>query len=241
MIMGNAILFGCIAVLVPCLDQLTKYLVRTFMEVGDTLPVIRNFFHITYSLNDGMAFGSMGGEARWVFMIFTPVALGAVLFYLYHYRKTIDKLSVLSLSMIFAGGASNMIDRIFFIHLDPTSTGYFDGRVVDFLDFRGIWNAIFNVADAFVVVGVFLFLFAFIRDELKRKKQPAKEETVLESGKSGVESTNGAESPNGAEGNEEADIPQDAENSVESNSEKACEAENAPKSDFLHQSESEKQ
>ncbi|MBQ8236086.1 MAG: hypothetical protein IJZ37_05320, partial [Clostridia bacterium] len=37
-------------------------------------------------------------------------------------------------------------------------------------DFCGIWNAVFNVADSFVVVGVFLFLFAFIRNDLKEAK-----------------------------------------------------------------------
>ena len=65
----------------------------------------------------------------------------------------------------------NMVDRIFFINLDPASTGLFDGRVVDMLDFCGIWNAVFNVADSFVVVGVFLFLFAFIRNDLKMAKE----------------------------------------------------------------------
>ena len=62
------------------------------------------------------------------------------------------------------------MDRIFFIHLDPTSSGLFDGRVVDMLDFCGIWNAVFNVADSFVVVGVFLFLFAFIMNDIKEAK-----------------------------------------------------------------------
>ena len=63
-----------------------------------------------------------------------------------------------------------MVDRIFFIHLDPESSGYFDGRVVDMLDFRGIWNAVFNVADSFVVVGVFLFLFAFLFNDIKETR-----------------------------------------------------------------------
>ena len=119
-----------VAALVPVLDQLTKYFVRTFLQVGESVSVWGNFFRIHYILNDGMAFGSFGG-ARWVFMIFTPIALAAIVYYLVRYRKNLSALSAVSLSMVFGGGFSNMIDRIFFIHLDPTSKGLFDGRVVD--------------------------------------------------------------------------------------------------------------
>ena len=167
---NKAVLCGCIGVLIPLLDHLTKFLVRTFMEVGDSIPVIKGFFHLTNVLNDGMAFGMAGEDKRWIFMLMTPVALIGVIVYLALFFKKLDTLSCVSLVMILMGGASNMVDRIFFIHLDPTSSGLFDGRVVDMLDFCGIWNAVFNVADSFVVVGVFLFLFAFIMNDIKQAK-----------------------------------------------------------------------
>ncbi len=167
---NKAVLCGCIGVLIPLLDHLTKFLVRTFMEVGDSIPVIKGFFHLTYVLNDGMAFGMAGEDKRWIFMLMTPVALIGVIVYLVLFFKKLDTLSCVSLVMILMGGASNMVDRIFFIHLDPTSNGLFDGRVVDMLDFCGIWNAVFNVADSFVVVGVFAFLFAFIYNDIKEAK-----------------------------------------------------------------------
>ena len=167
---NKAVLCGCIGVLIPLLDHLTRFLVRTFMVVGDSIPVIKGFFHLTYVLNDGMAFGMAGEDKRWIFMLMTPVALIGVIVYLALFFKKLDTLSCVSLVMILMGGASNMVDRIFFIHLDPTSSGLFDGRVVDMLDFCGIWNAVFNVADSFVVVGVFLFLFAFIMNDIKQAK-----------------------------------------------------------------------
>ena len=173
----------CLGVLIPLLDHLTKYLVRTFMEVGDSIPVIEDFFHLTYILNDGMAFGMAGGNMRWLFMLMTPVALIAVTVYLVLYFKKLDIFSCLSLVMILMGGASNMVDRIFFIHLDPASTGLFDGRVVDMLDFRGIWNAVFNVADSFVVVGVFLFLISFILNDIKEAKIKKKEALLANTSK----------------------------------------------------------
>ena len=177
---NKAVLCGCLAVLIPLLDHLTKFLVRTFMEVGDSIPVIENFFHLTYVLNDGMAFGMAGGAWRWLFMLTTPAALVAVAAYLFLYFKKLDLFSCLALVMIFMGGASNMVDRVFFIHLDPESTGLFDGRVVDMLDFCGIWNAVFNVADSFVCVGVFLFLVAFVVNDLK--EAAAKKKAIASGG-----------------------------------------------------------
>jgi signal peptidase II len=170
----KAVFCACLAVLIPLLDHLTKFLVRTFMEVGDSIPVIEDFFHLTYVLNDGMAFGMAGGGGRWFFMLLTPIALVAVAAYLVLYFKKLDLVSCLSLVMIFMGGASNMVDRVFFIHLDPESTGLFDGRVVDMIDFCGIWNAVFNVADSFVCVGVFLFLLAFVVNDLKEARNKKK-------------------------------------------------------------------
>ncbi len=169
-VINKVVLCCCLGVLIPLIDHLTKFLVRTFMDVGDSIPIIKNFFHLTYVLNDGMAFGMAGDNMRWVFMLLTPVSLIAITAYLVYYFKKLDTLSCASLVMILMGGASNMVDRIFFINLDPASTGLFDGRVVDMLDFCGIWNAVFNVADSFVVVGVFLFLFAFIMNDLKEAK-----------------------------------------------------------------------
>ena len=92
-----------VAALVPVLDQLTKYFVRTFLQVGESVSVWGDFFRIHYILNDGMAFGSFGG-ARWVFMIFTPIALAAIVYYLVRYRKNLSALSAVSLSMVFGGG-----------------------------------------------------------------------------------------------------------------------------------------
>ena len=44
------------------------------------------------------------------------------------------------------------------------------GEVIDFIDFRGIWGAVFNVADAFVCVGAGLLIFAAVMDIIKEEK-----------------------------------------------------------------------
>ena len=51
--------------------------------------------------------------------------------------------------------------------IDRTLLGY----VVDFIDFRVINFAVFNVADSFVCVGAFLLVFALLLDIFKEAKE----------------------------------------------------------------------
>ena len=119
-----------------------------------------------------------------------------------------------------------MIDRIFFIHLDPTSKGLFDGRVVDFLDFNisvgghRLWNAVFNVADAFVVVGVLLFLLDFILKEARSSKKKKEEAKILQEGPEKFSAAESAEAgnPEKTENPAEAESPEKAENPTEAES-----------------------
>ena len=55
------------------LDQLVKHMVAGSMMLGQTIPVINNFFHITYIHNDGAAFGIMAGKA--IFLIGLPALM----------------------------------------------------------------------------------------------------------------------------------------------------------------------
>ena len=57
------------------LDQLVKHMVAGSMMLGQTIPVINNFFHITYIHNDGAAFGIMAGKA--IFLIGLPALMMA--------------------------------------------------------------------------------------------------------------------------------------------------------------------
>ena len=61
-----------------------------------------------------------------------------------------------------------MIDRLGFGFYVNPNTGL--GEVVDFIDFCGIWNAIFNGADSFVCVGAGLLILALIIDIVKEYK-----------------------------------------------------------------------
>ncbi len=148
------------------IDQLSKFLVFKFMTIGQSIPLIKGFLHITYTTNDGAAFGMMDGS-RWIFMVVSTVAILVFLAYLYLGHAD-NWLYAVSLSMVISGGIGNMIDRLGLGFYVNSTTG--QGEVIDFIDFCGIWNAVFNGADAFVCVGAGLLILALILDIIKESK-----------------------------------------------------------------------
>ena len=141
------------------LDQLTKMLAVSLLKPIDTFPILKNVLHLTYVENRGAAFGMLS-NSRWVFMIISTVAILAMLVFLFSGKA--PSIYEIPLVIVAAGGLGNMIDRI--------ALGY----VVDFIDFRLINFAVFNVADSFVSVGAVLLVIALIfdvvRDNMKKKE-----------------------------------------------------------------------
>ena len=149
------------------LDQLTKFFVSKYMVIGQSIPLIKGFLNLTYQTNDGAAFGMMDSPGqRWIFMTLSTVAI--IAFALYLYLGNADSmLSAVSLAMVISGGIGNMIDR-FGLGFYVNSKGV--GEVIDFIDFCGIWNAVFNGADSFVCVGAGLLILAMTLEVIKEAK-----------------------------------------------------------------------
>ena len=132
-----------IGILVFIIDQLVKHLVVSTMHLGQSLPVIKGIFHITYVLNPGAAFGMLEHQ-RWFFIV---VALAAVLLGVVFYRK-LQQESILMRSgagLLLGGAVGNLADRIQ------------SGLVVDFLDFR-VWP-VFNIADIAICAGAGILIY----------------------------------------------------------------------------------
>lgn len=150
------------------IDQLTKYLVvKGIGTVGDTVPVIQNFFHFTYVRNSNAVFG-LPISASYIFYVVMAVIATAIFIYMLYRNNDGDKRKVwfrLSLALMVAGAIGNGIDRVF----------QFDHSVIDFIDFRGIWQYVFNFADMCLVVGI--ILFAFDQFILEPKRNEKKDET----------------------------------------------------------------
>ncbi|OGG46866.1 MAG: signal peptidase II [Candidatus Handelsmanbacteria bacterium RIFCSPLOWO2_12_FULL_64_10] len=139
-----------IALLALALDQGSKIAVTGWMQRGESLPVVGDLIRLTYIHNPGAVFGlTFGGRS--LHLTLSLLALGLVVAML---RKTPaeERRAHVGLSMILGGAVGNMIDRVRI------------GEVIDFLDvgvgkFR--WY-VFNVADAFVTVGVLVLVTAYL-------------------------------------------------------------------------------
>ena len=132
-----------IGILVFIIDQLVKHLVVSTMHLGQSLPVIKGIFHITYVLNPGAAFGMLEHQ-RWFFIL---VALAAVLLGAAFYKKRQQESFLMrsGAGLLLGGAVGNLADRIQ------------SGLVVDFLDFR-IWP-VFNIADIAICAGAGILIF----------------------------------------------------------------------------------
>ena len=141
-------------------DQLSKYLIDSNMLEGETLPIINDFFHLTYVKNRGIAFGMFQGKLD-IISIATIIAIVAIAYYLYKERNKLSMIEKMGFIYILAGAIGNMIDRAF------------RGFVVDMVDFRGVWSYVFNLADVWINIGV---VFVLLDQLILRKKRETEED-----------------------------------------------------------------
>lgn len=172
------ILYAVITAAVVFLDLFTKYLVKgsELLMSGGSIEVIPGVFRLRYVENPGAAMGSFANN-RWVFMIFSSVAIVVIGIYLVKKRREIPRFLGIALSLIVGGGIGNMYERLFNLR---------GGRyvVTDFFDFYlfDFWVWIFNVADVAVCVGaglVVLYLIMELVREYRYKKNPAAHDELV--------------------------------------------------------------
>lgn len=144
-----------IIVVTIILDQISKYIVYSQMNLQQSIPVINNFFHITYVENPGAAFGILPYQT-WFFLVITSLVVIALSYYIYTLKKDQILLKI-AFALQIGGAIGNFIDRF--------RTGY----VIDFIDFK-IWAPVFNIADIAIVVGVGLFALEVILEIVKEKR-----------------------------------------------------------------------
>lgn len=139
------------------IDRVLKVLIQGQFYPNETLIVIPNFFHITYVLNPGAAFGLMAGQT-WIFMITALLVVGGIIYAQFNIPQE-EKVLRLVLGMIGGGALGNFYDRVVI------------GKVVDYLDFQ-IWPFVFNFADSMIVIGVgLLMLLMYLKDQKSRRTE----------------------------------------------------------------------
>ncbi|MFM9945179.1 MAG: lipoprotein signal peptidase [Bacteroidia bacterium] len=175
------LLASIILISVLAFDQWLKIWVLKHMYLGQTKPMIGNWFYLHFTENNGMAFGvELGGiTGKLILTVFRLLAVAGIIWYL---LKQITAKAhsglIVCISLILAGAIGNIIDSVFYgvwftdyVTYDDKGK-FFLGRVVDMLYFPVIetrypswfpfwagtdltfFRPIFNIADASISTGV---------------------------------------------------------------------------------------
>jgi signal peptidase II len=158
-------LLAAVALVAYGLDQLSKFLVTTNLEINETVPVLGEVLQLHYVTNPGAAF-SLATGFTWVLSV---VAIGAIVFIIW-FAPRIRSLGWATMFGLVLGGAfGNVTDRL------TRPPGFGVGHVIDFIQVWG-FPAIFNVADIAVVSAMGLFLLLSLRnvglDGVRRRDEP---------------------------------------------------------------------
>jgi len=182
--------------LVLLVDQISKFYIKLNFSLGESVHVF-DWFQIYFIENVGMAFG-MEIVGKLFLTIFRIFALGVLIWFVVVLIKKAARTGfVLSVSLLLAGAAGNIIDSVFYgvIFSDswgrvaeflPVEGGYaplFYGKVVDMFYFPLIKNSagetlffspVFNIADSAITVSAAIILLFFRKDlneHLESKKK----------------------------------------------------------------------
>ncbi|MDY4022355.1 signal peptidase II [Staphylococcus borealis] len=141
-----------LAITILIIDQVTKRIIATTMNIGDSYEVIPNFLNITSHRNDGAAWGILSGKMGFFYIITLIILVVLVLFYIKEAKYNL--FMQVAISLLFAGALGNFIDRLV------------NGEVVDFVDTTifGYDFPIFNVADSSLTIGVLFIIIALLKD-----------------------------------------------------------------------------
>lgn len=148
-----------ISLLFVVIDQVVKILVINKMALQQSITIINNFFNITYVRNTGAAWSILSGNVLLLIMI-SVLALVTIYYYLIK-DKDLNKIDIVSYSMLIGGIIGNLIDRI--VH----------GYVIDYLDFT-IFNynfPIFNIADTLIVISIIIIGISLIVGEYREQNR----------------------------------------------------------------------
>ncbi|GCE12939.1 signal peptidase II [Tengunoibacter tsumagoiensis] len=176
MLAKRARLYDALALLtvivVIALDQWTKTLVVNTIPLYSEapFPILGRYLVFEHILNNGAAFSMFQGNL--FLIVFILLAIGVVAYLYGRILNTGPLLYKVVFGLIIGGAVGNIVDRLFR-----------GGAVVDFISFRipemNFYFAIFNVADAFISIGVaLLFMLVLFGGGLQQKSASTKDESI---------------------------------------------------------------
>jgi signal peptidase II len=137
------LVFWPLVVIGTALDLWSKRAVFDWLEHHGSVSVIDGFLRLVMAVNNGAAFGLFAGHPSWLIAV-SVIAL-IVIFAVFFFSGTKQKLVHIALGLFAAGICGNLHDRIFN-----------NGLVRDFIDvyYRQYHWPAFNVADSILCIAV---------------------------------------------------------------------------------------
>ncbi len=148
----GSLIWLVLSALVIVLDQLTKWVAVSELQLYQQVPIIDDMFSFTLAYNTGAAFSFLAdasGWQRWLFAVIAVVVSIVLCVWLARLDRS-KKLEAIALALILGGAIGNLYDRV--IH----------GKVTDFIlvHWQQSWFfPAFNIADSAITVGAALLLF----------------------------------------------------------------------------------
>ena len=154
--------YAILAAVLVIADQVVKLLIRSNLELGESVPFIPHVLNLTYYQNTGAAF-SLFREHTWILALISAVVSVALVAVMVK-RVFRHPVGQVILAVILAGAVGNLIDRVLF------------GYVTDMFQTIFINFAVFNVADCCLVCGVIAMMVYVLFFHEKLEKAPAGQE-----------------------------------------------------------------
>jgi signal peptidase II len=155
---GKLRLFLIVAALVVALDQLSKLWIRANLFQPDQIELVPGFLDLVHVENSGAIFGLLPSHTE--LLIAIGIAGAVIILVFLYYFPPVNNVGVVSFALILGGVVGNLIDRIRL------------NRVTDFISIHWLklfyWPP-FNIADAVVIVGIFILIYYFYKSGVFRK------------------------------------------------------------------------
>ena len=151
-------IFFLVLITTLLLDQFVKAWVRGSLAEGASLPGMPwpNVFDIKLTYNEGVAFGFLQGQGKFLAPVAVAIAIGAGWYSLKHPKEGL--MSHLAMGLLASGALGNLYDRVVY------------GRVTDMFYVRLIDFPVFNVADSCITVATVLLVIIWWREAMKPKQ-----------------------------------------------------------------------
>ena len=152
---SNALIWLALSIVLIALDQWTKQIAATNLQMGQSVTFVSGFWNWTLAHNTGAAFSFLANAGEWAhwFFVVMKIAVSLVLVVLLSKMPRKQWHDALPYALIIAGALGNLIDRFRY------------GYVIAFIEwyYQTHYWPVFNIADSCIVAGAFLLIFFSFR------------------------------------------------------------------------------